>query len=197
MRNHTDLLNLIAIKINAYTYLEIGVQNPARNFDRIIAPFKVGVDPDPKANATCQETSDEYFAKSAANFDLIWIDGLHHADQVRKDIINAWEHLNPGGVIAIHDCNPRTKQLTVVPRGNQVEWTGDVYKTIINIQIPCFTIAFDYGICIIKKPTVPDIRYSAMIIEDDQVTWEEFSAHRKELLNLVTLEEAIRIINAW
>lgn len=33
-RNHTDLINAIAKKINAYKYLEVGVFNPDNNFNK-------------------------------------------------------------------------------------------------------------------------------------------------------------------
>jgi predicted O-methyltransferase YrrM len=120
MKDHTELLNLIAKKINAKIYIEIGVFNPSHNFDHIEVEQKVGVDPDPKANATAIMTSDNFFnlfSKIGGKADLVWIDGLHYKDQVRKDITNAWNILNPGGVIALHDCNPPTEETTCIPRG--------------------------------------------------------------------------------
>ena len=44
-------------------------------------------------------TSDEYFKKFKDKFDLIFIDGLHHYNQVEKDIYNSLEILNDKRII--------------------------------------------------------------------------------------------------
>lgn len=200
MRNHTDLLNLIAQQIKAQSYLEIGVYNPDHNFNKIEVPLKLSVDPDPKAKASLPITSDLYFAanKGAHKFDLILIDGLHHADQVKKDIINAWEHLNEGGVIVMHDCNPPTEITTCIPRGSQREWCGDVYKTASALlHTSKFTVDFDYGCTVIRKIETPRDFPEYLSWEDKEITWAYFDAHREELLNLVTPDEAKEIIAKW
>ena len=46
--HHTQLLNVLIKKHNLKSYLEIGVQNPANNFDKIECDSKVGVDPEVK-----------------------------------------------------------------------------------------------------------------------------------------------------
>src|SRR5687768_10464095 len=90
MMKHTELINYVARKIKAEAYLEIGVYNKEHNFDRINVVYKKGIDPDPAANADFEMTSDDYFdLTNSTRFDLIFIDGLHHADQVRKVIINS------------------------------------------------------------------------------------------------------------
>src|SRR5690606_11871232 len=82
MRTRTDLLNHLAEKYSLERYLEIGVQVPALNFDKINCPYKIGVDPDPNASALHCVTSDEFFSYNKDQFDLIFIDGLHTAEQV-------------------------------------------------------------------------------------------------------------------
>ena len=97
--------------------------------------LKISVDPDPKAGAIIRATSDDFFTLFPdSRFDLIFIDGLHHADQVKKDLVNSFRQLNPGGVIVMHDCNPPTEATTCVPRGSQREWCGDTYKTAVSLQ---------------------------------------------------------------
>jgi SAM-dependent methyltransferase len=191
---HTKLLNLIAGKINAEHYLEIGIFNPDHNFNLIKCPYKIGVDPDPNANATVRATSDEFFASNTLTFDLIWLDGLHHADQLRKDLLNAWKCLNPGGVIAIHDSNPHSEKITHVPRDNR-EWTGDIYQTVANIRSDKFTVNEDYGCCVIRK--LNKIGSKQIYIQNKEITWEYFDQNRQELLNLVTVEKAHEIIEGW
>jgi SAM-dependent methyltransferase len=195
MKDHTELLNLIAKKINAKIYIEIGVFNPSHNFDHIEVEQKVGVDPDPKANATAIMTSDNFFnlfSKIGGKADLVWIDGLHHKDQVRKDITNAWNILNPGGVIALHDCNPPTEETTCIPRGKQREWCGDVYKAILDLETDHFTFDFDYGCCIIRKGEQP-LEFSGPW----ELPWTTFDRERGSLLNLVSVDEGLARIERW
>jgi hypothetical protein len=198
LTNRTDLINLIAQKIDAKTYVEIGVYNPDHNFNKINIENKIGVDPDPNAGATFRGTSDEFF-KIARNMDskvdLVFIDGLHHADQVKTDIQNAWDILSLGGVIVLHDCNPPSEATTCVPRGSQREWCGDTFRAICQIQSPeIFTVDFDYGCAVIRNEMLVD---TPLHFADFEVTWEQFNAFRKRLLKLKSVEEATEIINAW
>ena len=201
MKNHTDLLNLIAQVIGAKTYVELGIFNPDHNFDHIKVGNKIGVDPDTTVKATMTTTSDKAFALFKdlnAHADLVFVDGLHHADQVKLDIQNAWNLINPGGVIVIHDSNHHSEHITHVPRDNR-EWTGDVYKTICNLACASkFTVDFDYGCCVIRKLNIPGLGESYDLSwNDKEITWDYFTANRKELLNLVSVDDAIQIINAW
>lgn len=197
IKNHTDLINFIAEKIQAKTYLEIGVFNRDHNFNHIKVENKFGVDPDFSAKADLPVRSDTVFElliSTGAKLDLIFIDGLHHADQVKKDIHHAWHCLKIGGVMVIHDCNPPTEATTCVPRGAQREWCGDVYKTICQILDKgkyIFTVDFDYGCCIIKK-TEPVLHWYEW-----PITWDYFDKNRTALLNLVSVEKGIEVINSW
>lgn len=201
MKNHTDLLNLIAQVIGAKTYIEIGVFNPDHNFNHIQVEHKIGVDPDPAAKASMTATSDKAFGlfkEIGAKANLFWIDGLHEKEQVKLDIQNAWNCLEVGGVIAIHDSNPHKESITHVPRDSR-EWCGDVYKTICQLKHSSkFTVDFDYGCCVIRKVvTDPETGIDPLGWDDKEITWDEFTANRKELLNLVSVDDAVQIINAW
>lgn len=192
MKNHTDLLNYIARKIGAKTYLEIGVQNIDTNFTKVDVRFKEGVDPETVHPLVDKTTSDEFFnGLKLARYDIVFIDGLHHADQVKRDIQNSWNCLNVGGVILVHDCNPASESITHVPRDSK-EWTGDVYKTICQIVSPSFfTVDFDYGCCVIRKGNNP------LAFQEENITWELFDQNRSSLLNLKSVDEAKKIIDAW
>ncbi len=191
MTHHSELINYIGKKIKARSYLEIGVFNREHNFNKIAVENKLCVDPDPNAEADCCVTSDEYFEKNSwQQFDLIFIDGLHHAGQVKKDIIHAWKVLTEGGVIVIHDSNPLKESITHVPRDNG-EWTGDVYKTISQISSPKFTVDFDYGCCVLRKDG------TVLEFDNEECAWDEFDLFRKERLTLVTVSEASKIIDNW
>jgi hypothetical protein len=76
------------IKISAKSYLEIGVSG-GENFQKIRCENKVGVDPEPTSPATIFLPSDDFFKQNKETFDVIFIDGLHHSDQVLRDINNS------------------------------------------------------------------------------------------------------------
>lgn len=195
MLNHTELINFIAERIKAKTYIEIGIFDPDHNFNKINVPLKLGIDPDPNVKSNVKLESDKFFEifkSTNGKADLYFLDGLHYADQVKRDIQNSWNCLNDGGCLVIHDCNPPTEQTTCIPRGNQREWCGTVYKAVCNLIARAFTVDFDYGVCVITKPPGYRIRWT-----DKDFTWQEFDNSRKELLNLVSVNEAIQIINSW
>ena len=76
----TDIIQLLIDKIKAKSYLEIGVSG-GENFQTIRCENKVGVDPELTSPATIFLTSDEFFKQNKDTFDVIFVDGLHHADQ--------------------------------------------------------------------------------------------------------------------
>lgn len=199
MMKHTELINYVAGKIKAKSYLEIGVYNPAHNFDRIEIADKESIDPAPEAKATHFCDSDYFFetindfnieaGTSQKYYDIIFIDGLHEAPQFRKDLINSWDCLEDGGVIICHDTNPHSEQITHVPR-DQREWSGNVYQAICQVKNELFTLKDDYGVTVIRKT-------GELILTDDVVNWEEFDLFRNDILNLKTWDEMVKIIDSW
>ena len=85
-----------------------------------------------------------------AKYDIILVDGAHDSDTASKDINNAWEILNPGGIIIVddvlHKCNFEngTKDDWGVARAL---WGFIHHKQIIAEFIPSWT---GYGV--IHKP---------------------------------------------
>lgn len=152
--NHTQLLNALIEKYNLKSYLEIGVQNPNNNFNKIKCDVKCSIDPDPHAKAIFDCTSDDFFTVNKTIFELIFIDGLHHADQVKRDFENSLRCLSDNGFIVIHDVLPENEAGTIVPRGTKV-WWGDVYKWAMTLDeydgIRFITYNIDNGCCVVKK----------------------------------------------
>jgi hypothetical protein len=151
----TEIINKFIQENGFKSYLEIGIGDGS-NFNAIECNEKVGVDPDPKIDkaGVFKMTSDEWFTDSL-KFDLIFIDGLHHADQVERDIINSWNCLTPKGVILIHDIKPHNEEMTLVPRQTK-QWTGDVFKTWLGFlqkypKIKTDFIDEEFGIGVIYK----------------------------------------------
>jgi SAM-dependent methyltransferase len=143
-----DLINKNGFK----SYLEIG-SGDGHNFNKIKCETKIGIDPIGKGKDIAVMQSDEYFTHNEDKFDLIFIDGLHHSEQVERDILNSWKVLNKGGVILIHDIKPSNEEMTLIPR-NSKEWTGDVFKCWHGLKSTKLKLSYideQYGLGCIKK----------------------------------------------
>jgi len=178
----TDILKHLVFKHAYKSYLEIGVQFSGNNFDLINVPQKIGVDP--VSGGTHRMTSDQFFMKNNQQFDLIYIDGLHHAHQVLKDFNNSLRCLSKGGSIVLHDCSPGTKEAQIVPR-KQKAWNGDVWRTwvsIIEAYPQAYCINTNEGCGVIEnlgKQRRPLLRNYSL------VSYEEMDSNRKRLLHLI------------
>lgn len=178
---HTDVINDIIRQLHIDSYLEVGTFNRAHNFDQINCARKYCVDPDPNAKADFIGTSDAFFKQNTDRFGLIFIDGLHHKDQVEKDFINANMALSDGGIVCMHDTNPPTEITTCVPRGSQREWCGDVYEFICKLDGDFRTVMADYGLTMVGKLTCR--------ITDKKYSWQEFSDNRATILRPIPVSE--------
>lgn len=187
--HHTQLLNALIQKHNLKSYLEIGVQHPPNNFDLIRCDYKSGVDPAIKDNPYIStKTSDEYFEWNKIRgfkWDLIFIDGLHHADQVKRDFENSLRCLSDNGFIVIHDCLPENEEGTLVPRQTKI-WWGDVYKFIFNLNmysgINFKTFNIDNGCCLVWKNKTKTL--SGCSLSTYNADWKFYLAN-KSLMNVV------------
>lgn len=143
-----DIINQFITARGYASYLEIGVRLPSDCFDHIVCDKKIGVDPDPNAKATYLMGSDEYFGWSNSKFDFCFVDGLHHDDQCERDILNALSHLNPGGVIMLHDCLPVT-EYHQTHEWHEGAWNGDVWKAWVKYRAKSdyltYTVNEDWG----------------------------------------------------
>ena len=75
-----NIFNFNSLKDSIYWY------NKYNNFDKIKCREKFCIDPDPNAEADFELTSDEFFKINHKKYDCIFVDGLHEAHQVYKDI---------------------------------------------------------------------------------------------------------------
>jgi SAM-dependent methyltransferase len=190
----THLINAIAEKISAKSYLEIGCAGDD-NFGAVNIAYKVGVDP--MAGGTHRMTSDFYFENYTTDkFDIIFIDGLHHADQVVRDIDNSLNYLNEGGVIVMHDCLPTDAHMQTVPIPAQiVTWTGDVWKAVFHrhdlqeVDICIATIDLGCGVIVKRPPKLGKINENANFWITD-ATFQDY-ANNYSKLNLLTFGEAV------
>ena len=150
--NRMSIVNLLMSSRPDGRYLEIGCADN-QLFDAVLARHKTGVDP--ATGGTHRQTSDAFFTENPdARFDVIFIDGLHLYDQVRRDVVNALGVLNPGGWIAIHDMLPRDWMEEHVPLISTSGWTGDGWKVAFELaaspDIDFRLIAMDHGIAVLR-----------------------------------------------
>lgn len=137
LASRIDLINHLCSRRPAPAYLEIGCRHD-ECFAEIHAARKVGVDPE--WGGTHRMTSDEFFAKHQDRFDVAFIDGLHLAEQVRRDLANTLRCLRGGGVAVLHDCLPDNAWHADPQRARDLiaagdtglhdigEWCGDVWR---------------------------------------------------------------------
>jgi hypothetical protein len=193
----TDIINGLISKHNYQSYLEIGIQF-GDNINQITINFEnvVSVDPNPEYLATHCCTSDQFFSIYQKKFDIIFIDGLHVSNQVDRDISNSLNFLNTDGTIVIHDCNPRLEENAIVPHmGHVLHWNGSVWMSIVKVRcnnpdISVSVVDTDFGCGIIQKGS--QILYTVDPLEKC-LNWEYFNTHRKELLNLISIDDFRRI----
>jgi hypothetical protein len=193
IKKRTSVINYFIEKHQYKTYLEIGIGNPKRNFNKVICQEKDGVDPAVQCNY--QMTSDEFFKKIDKNkkYDIIFIDGLHLEEQVMKDILHSLDHLNLNGTIIVHDCNPLSEERQIEEYEIGKNWSGTVWKAFAKLRmtrddIEMYVIRIDSGVGIIKfgkQECFPQVT-------SDKLVYKFLRENRKKLLNLYKRREFIQ-----
>ncbi len=183
----TQLLNSLVQEFHYTSYLEIGC-NDDSNFNQNQVPTKVGVDP--TRGGTVRATSDSFFAANNQTFDLIFIDGLHHADQVDRDVANAIRCLRPNGTIVLHDCNPRFEVRQVIPFFAGV-WNGDVWKAAVKLRtsldVDMKVGDFDHGCAVVRLRPNSD-RLTSLPLE---LAYADLERNRERWLRLTPFRELV------
>jgi len=191
--HRTSILNALARRFAYSDYLEIGLGDGS-NFNAVVCASKTGVDPDPAVCAPgCvvhRMTSDAFFAGNRDRFDLIFIDGLHHAQTVERDLRHALACLSSGGTIVCHDLNPHSEAMQRVPRG-QIEWTGDCWRAWLRLReerpdLRMFVVEGDYGVGVILPDGPPPADPLNLGRAIAGISYEEFARRKAEWLPLVT-----------
>ena len=187
-----EIINKLIKKHGYNSYLEIGTQF-GNCFTQIDIPHKICVDPIKNfAGLTYEMTSDVFFDQNKDKYDFIFIDGLHLEHQVTQDIINASRALNKGGTIMLHDCLPHSEEFT------QVCHSGTVYKSIITLRcqaanVEIYTVDTDCGCTIIKEGHQT---LWTSVTETYAKQYSYYAANKKELMNVISVEEFNRLIDS-
>lgn len=189
--DRSEIIQSLIDKINAKSYLEIGIDS-GNNFRLIRCDKKVSVDPNTDTSAMYHMTSDNFFNQNNETFDIIFIDGLHHADQVYRDITNSLKILNENGYIVCHDMNPLEESHQIIPFFSGA-WNGDCWKAFVQLRcergdLQMHVVNTDHGCGVISKGMQTPLE-----IDDEQLTYKSFDTNRKEWLNLISIDEFNKI----
>lgn len=211
----TTIINHLITVVNAQNYLEIGVRDPGKNFNRIQCKNKFSVDPGIEFEdnpVDFKMTSDTFFKKlnndeleikSNIKFDVIFIDGLHISDQVEKDILNSLNFIDDDGFIILHDCNPpseyhqrETYNFMYSPARNF--WNGTTWKALYKFRHAngLYSICFDcdWGVGVISKKQYPGFNTLKGDIENKFYEFSVLNEHRAQHLNLQSFENWITLL---
>jgi hypothetical protein len=166
------------------SYLEVGVKN-CNTFGKVICETKIGIDPawTKDESNIYKLASDEYFERMRDTFDLVFIDGLHEKQQVLRDVYNSLRVLNPGGMILLHDCLPKTERNQGPYFGG--DWTGDVWKAMVEIRkdssIDSVTVDIDWGVgLVINRPN--SLTLNCPVAD---LNWKDYVDNRDSYLRVV------------
>ena len=195
-KNRIEIVQNIINQKKYISYLEIGTFKDEL-FAEVKCNKKIGVDP--VSGGNIRKTSDNFFLENNEKFDLIFIDGLHHYGQVKKDIANSLDCLNDGGIILMHDCMPRDYYYQAVPRC-QYEWNGDTWKAFLEFRskqnVDSYCCYADQGIGVILK------RKNTNKLELDIKNYKKFSfndyaKNYQKYLNLIEYNDLMKIIQNY
>ena len=168
-------------------YLEIGCDKD-QLFSKVNLQNKTGVDP--YSGGNIRQTSDDFFLTNNKTFDLVFIDGLHTYDQVKRDILNSVKFLNDDGIILVHDCLPDTMAKQAVPR-YKMQWNGDVWKAIVDLRqdpdLDVYTCEMDQGIGVIKKNKNTSIL--KLSTEINKLKFKDYYNNYKEYMRVISISE--------
>jgi hypothetical protein len=186
-----DLIEYLIKKNNYKNYLEIGCDKN-QLFSKVNINNKIGVDPVSGGNV--RKTSDDFFKENKSSFDIVFIDGLHTYEQVKKDILNSVNCLLDEGIILVHDCMPDSLGKQAVPR-YKMQWNGDVWKAIVYLRqqenLEIYTCEIDQGIGIISKKKNTSILKLGKPI--NKLKFKDYFNNYKEYMRVISLEEFKKI----
>ena len=182
-----DLIEYLINKYKYSDYLEIGCDQD-QLFSKVRIKNKTGVDPISGGNI--RKTSDEFFRENKNKFDIVFIDGLHTYNQVKKDILNSINCLKEEGIVLVHDCMPDSLSKQAVPR-YRMSWNGDVWKAIVDLRqneyLETYTCKIDQGIGVIKKKRNSSILKLEKNIKD--LKFKDYYKNYVKYLRVVDLKE--------
>ena len=187
--NRCDIINYYLRLFPQFrSYLEIGV-GCGESFNAAEAFDKDGIDIDVNSKCNYHMSSDDFFQMNQKKYNVVFIDGLHHCDQVCRDINNSLDCLQDNGIIIVHDCIPENEVSQKLPQQNG-NWVGTVWKAFVLFRcvrqdLEMFVIDTDWGVGVIKPHRRQKLYAYPEIISD----YNLFANCKHEALNIISVEE--------
>jgi hypothetical protein len=141
-------------------------------------------------------------------YDVILVDAFHEYETSLRDLKLALDLVAAGGTVIVHDCDPPHEEVAS-PHFVAHAWTGVTYRAYLDVVIArddltYFTVDTDWGCGVIRKqpsdtPPATSGARDALIEDwrkignDNHAAFAFLRANREALLNLVSVEEFLRI----
>ena len=138
-------------------------------------------------------------------FDVVFIDACHEYQSTRRDLQNALNLVNSGGIIVLHDCLP-DDEAKATPLRLKRSWYGVTYKAFLDALIAhndlwyC-TVDADYGCGMIRRSPKTHLYKRACDIKEFNIrAWDSagnnftkayqvYDSSKYDLMNIVTVDE--------
>ncbi|MFM9108943.1 MAG: class I SAM-dependent methyltransferase [Chloroflexota bacterium] len=146
--NYRQLLERLHAYLDPEVYLEIGVnaggslrlaRRRAIAIDRNFRPLQPDLRERPGFSFH-EQTSDDFFRDHRPEevlgdrrVDFAFIDGLHEAGQVLRDVVNVERWSHPWTIVALHDCWARDPEIASRVR-QRPGWAGDAWRVVPFLQ---------------------------------------------------------------
>lgn len=195
-----QVINMIIRTMGYNRYLEIGLRD-GDTFFKVQAQVKESVDQVIRRGVvpTYKMTSDEYFRgrdPGAARPQLVFIDGDHDYEQVKKDLQNAVNILSDFGCIVLHDTNPPKKEFTdPLLSGSCFKIIADLFFQNFDLEYYTLPMPQDEanGITILFLTNRGAILKSANVTFKDLREYDTFDKLRAIVTNAVTFADLVTL----
>ena len=218
----TDVINWLGWQAGYTSYLEVATKFTGHQFKLIApeifteidrAMYRTPPDFDDGLKITYRTAAEDSgeclrpFHEQGRTFDLIFLDLFHTYQDSCYCLELTLPLLKPGGVIVVHDCNPTNVELTV-PQFQGGEWMGQTYLAFLDFvrahpELEYSVVDTDYGCGILwrradamkagAKGAIAKTAVSrAALLAHDYRDWDTYMAHRRALLNLLSVSEFLQ-----
>jgi hypothetical protein len=204
--NKEDIINYLINSFYYKSYLEISTVTSGFVYDKIINIekhlFLYQTEYHENINIREDITENITIIKNLTlleKYDIIFVDPYHTFEQSYDDICLAFKLLNDNGIIVIHDCYPKYKELAK-KQYKYGPWCGETYKALINFNyknnmVQTYVVDCDFGCGIILKNKSRLFPYLLKDIIVDNIDYEYFILNTNKLLDIITVGEFLNIID--
>ncbi len=164
-----EIIGLLAAQHGFTRYLELCTSttgNCYRNLDRRVLPaahrlmyncpasFEDGLVVDFRSESFDLSQCLAEIRGKGLRYDIILVDGFHEYNSSYRDLGVAFDLLDEGGMLVVHDCLPPNAAVAA-PGCVPGEWSGVTYKAYLDFvyerRLDYCTVDTDYGCGIIRK----------------------------------------------